>query len=259
MSKLGAAMLKVTNALTRLTNDHTDFWVRHKDNLPIGTGLQIDIGRLEGVNVRRIFDVGANRGQTYRSFRSDFPNAEIHCFEPIAEPFAELLQVVKGDENAHCEMLALGNAPGTEEVRLHEDADYLNSLRPDAMNQNPLAKVQSVEIDTVDRYVESRKISHVDLLKIDTEGFELQVLEGAHYSLSAGKVSLVLGEAGFNRDDDRHTSLFDLTEAMHRYNFHLYGVYDLYHFRGGGESGNRWVGYANVLYVEQRHVAMSGY
>ena len=99
MSKLGAAMLKVTNALTRLTNDHTDFWVRHKDNLPIGTDLQIDIGRLEGVDVRRIFDVGANRGQTYRSFRSDFPNAEIHCFEPIAEPFAELLQAAKGDEN----------------------------------------------------------------------------------------------------------------------------------------------------------------
>ena len=259
MLKLGAAMLKVTNALTYLTNRHSNYWVRHKGNLPIGADLHIDIMRLKDVDVRQIFDVGANRGQTYLTFRSDFPKATIHCFEPIAEPFAELVGAAKRDPNVRCEMMALGSAPGATEVRLYEDADYLNSLRPDVMNHSPSAKTQSVTIDTVDNYVAARGIPHVDLLKIDTEGFELQVLEGAHDSLAEGKVSLVLAEVGFSREDIRHTHFSDLTDAMYGCNFHLYGLYDLYHLRGETPSGNRWVGYANALYVEQRHVTMYSY
>ncbi len=259
MLKLGRAVLKLTNALTYVINRHSNYWIRHKHNLPIGTDLHIDIMGLDGVDVRQIFDVGANRGQTYRRFRSDFPKAAIHCFEPIAEPFAELVATAKGDPNVHCEMLALGSRPGTAEVRLYEDADFLNSLLPDVMNQSPSAKIQSVVIDTVDDYVATHRIPHVDLLKIDTEGFELSVLEGAHDSLSAGKVSIVLAEVGFVRSDVRHTNFSDLTDALYRYNFHLFGLYDLYHTPGGTASGNRWVGYANALYVNQRHVAMYEY
>jgi FkbM family methyltransferase len=259
MLKLGPALLKATNALTRLTNQYSNYWVRHKRNLPIGTDLLADLMNLDGVDVRQIFDVGANRGQTYRRFRSDFPKAMIHCFEPIASPFRELVTVTRDDQNADSEMIAFGNAPGTTEIRLFDDADYLNSLRPEVMNQSPNATTQSVKIETIDRYVANRGIAHIDLLKIDTEGFELTVLEGAHDSLTNERVSLILAEVGFVRNDIRHTNFCDLTDALYKYGFHLYGVYDMYHYRGNAASDNPWLAYANALYVAQRHVAMPSY
>jgi hypothetical protein len=47
------------------------------------------------------------------------------------------------------------------------------------------------ELTTVDRFCEERRLEHVDFLKIDVEGFERDVLEGASNMLGAGKIRYV--------------------------------------------------------------------
>jgi|SRR5687767_10733995 len=233
-----------------LIDRHSKYWVRNVAGLPIGADLRVDIGRLNRVNVRTIFDVGANRGQTYAHFRHDFPEALIHCFEPIAAPFSELSKVTAGDPKVICENLALGEQAGNQVVTLHGEKDFLNSLRADLMNSAPGAEVETVKIETIDRYLSAKGIQSVDLLKIDTEGYELNVLRGASQALSAGRVSLVLAEMGFVSSDSRHTRFGELAELMLSYRYHFYGMYDVYHFQEWRSGKQEWVGYANGLFVQ---------
>ena len=234
-----------------LIDRHSKYWVRNVAGLPIGADLRVDIARLSRVNVRTIFDVGANRGQTYTQFRHDFPDAMIHCFEPIRTPFTELSKVTAGDPRVICENVALGEAAGSQVVTLHAEKDFLNSLRADLMNSAPGAEFQTVKIETLDGYLSAKGIQSVDLLKIDTEGYELHVLKGASQSLSAGRVSLVLSEMGFVSSDSRHTRFGELAELMLSYGYHFYGMYDIYHFQEWRFEKQHWVGYANGLFVQQ--------
>jgi hypothetical protein len=77
----------------------SSYWIYRKRHLPIGADLRVDLERV-GLNPRVIFDVGANIGQTYRRFRRDFPDAQIHCFEPVNSAFQKLTEEVSGDDLA---------------------------------------------------------------------------------------------------------------------------------------------------------------
>lgn len=89
------------NGFKRLIDGLTGYWVYRSRYLPIGADLRIDVTVRAGHrNVHTIFDVGANRGQTYRTFRRDFPQAEIYSFEPVTESFEILSSSLRGDRKA---------------------------------------------------------------------------------------------------------------------------------------------------------------
>ena len=52
-------------------------------------------------------------------------------------------------------------------------------------------------INSVDLYVEKEEIRKVELLKTDTQGFDLEVLKGAHLSIKSGKIANILIEINF--------------------------------------------------------------
>ena len=75
----------------------------------------VDIARLSerfGVGVHRIFDVGANVGQTAIAFRTAFPRAEIFCFEPVKATLQQLRAAIAGCERIHAFDLALSDKTG---------------------------------------------------------------------------------------------------------------------------------------------------
>jgi len=102
-----------------LVDKVTGYWIYKSGYLPIGADLRIDITRKAAYpNLNIIFDVGANHGQTYTKFRSDFPGAAIYSFEPVAESFSELRSKMRGDCNATPEQLAFGETVGEKTIRL---------------------------------------------------------------------------------------------------------------------------------------------
>ena len=56
-----------------------------------------------------IFDVGANKGQSIRSFKKIFSNPKIHAFEPLKEDFEILKQKYQGDQSVVLNNIALGD------------------------------------------------------------------------------------------------------------------------------------------------------
>lgn len=130
-----------------------------------------------------ILDVGANVGSRAVALARVFPEATIHAFEPHPQNYDQLRNNLHDLPQVRCHNLALGKASG--QVTLYDRADREGSthasLHSDVISdihQQPVKAVR-VSIDTLDNIAAENGITRVDYLKIDTEGNELAVLEGA--------------------------------------------------------------------------------
>ena len=234
----------IGRSIKRIIDATSGYWVYKTSQLPIGTDLSVDIQRKLGLNtISTIFDVGANVGQSYRTFRRHFPTSYIHCFEPVRSTFDLLQRAVAGDINVRAEQLAFGAAPGEKVIRLFENAPGLNSLREDLRSKHSEAAREVVKIETIDRYRAEHGIGAIDLLKIDTEGFELDVLVGAQDALSEGAVATVLAEVGFDDRNGRNSGVAAVIQFLASYNYRFFGLYDVTHDLEFG------IAFANALFV----------
>lgn len=221
----------------------TGYWTYKSRYLPIGTDLRIDLARNGVTNPGAIFDVGANTGQTHARFRREFPNARIFCFEPVQKTFAQLRSNVSNDPLATLEQLAFGEIPGKKEIRTDPVMSELSTLRDDLMDGSDS---ETVTIDTIDAYCARQAIAQIDLLKIDTEGYEIPVLNGAQDSLASGKIRAVFAEVGFEKSNGRNTNLGELTELLAERGYVFYGLYDVRHF-----TNEEPPAFGNALYLRR--------
>lgn len=144
--------------------------------------------------VRTVIDVGANIGSTVKQYRHFFPEATIHAFEPSPE-WSELLHSQFDDDP---KVVLVSSAVGAEEGFADLNISVgpkMHSLlrRPDRndIRSNPRAAIRevvSVPLTTIDNYVAQSQIGRIDLMKIDTEGAERLVLQGASQSLEEGRI-----------------------------------------------------------------------
>lgn len=173
-----------------------------KDYARFGYSLPADIKRISRVwdwSIDVVFDIGANVGQFAGEALSDIPDARIYSFEPFPNSF-EKLAVSHTGPRFSPHNLAMCDKIGPVEFYVYGesgDASQINSLVPDAQFPKKFGFTsQKIEVDgsTVDAFCTSHSIKRIDLLKIDTEGSELQVLKGAENLLRAGSVRFVFVE-----------------------------------------------------------------
>jgi hypothetical protein len=96
----------------------------------------------------------------------------------------------------------MGSESGRRQFFNYGESQLSSFLRLQDGPQNPFRMaarngVEDVNVDTVDAFVSRNSIARVDLLKIDTQGFDFEVLKGAVNTLAAGNVRLVLVEINF--------------------------------------------------------------
>lgn len=191
-----------------------------------------------------IFDVGANIGQTVTKFSQNFPQAKIFAFEPAKTTFEKLKRNTKNLPNVDCFQIALGFEPGKSKIYLHSNSQ-LNSLIVDSQNSTVDLPFEEVEVKTVKQFCKENNIQKVDILKTDTEGYDLSVIRGAEYLLQKGKVLFVLSEVGFDLTDKKHTNFFLLKTYLDQFEFDFLGFYDL-HYRSKGH-----LMYCNALWINK--------
>jgi FkbM family methyltransferase len=142
-----------------------------------------------------VFDVGANEGEFAQMVAQKFDKATIHCFEPNAEIIASLKNNLKGtsfvvnnlglgDHKHEAAIYTYGDGGNSEHASLFEDV-----LKVVQKTDNVVSN--SCEIDTLDNYVLERQINHIHFLKIDTEGYELNVFNGAKESVARGIIDVI--------------------------------------------------------------------
>jgi FkbM family methyltransferase len=126
-----------------------------------------------------VFDVGANAGvYTIQQARR---GARVYAFEPNPDCYRRLQKSVRLNNlesrvaAANC---SLGVAAGSAELLAPGPLTMGGSLRPE-WSSDAAAMRLTVELKTVDRVVQALGIDRIDLFKLDVEGFELDVLQGA--------------------------------------------------------------------------------
>lgn len=144
-----------------------------------------------------IFDVGANVGQTLEEIRERWSDARVHCFEPSPRAFAELERRAKGWPGVKLNPFALGSAPSEQAFREAESPALSSFLVGGTDNSSSATATLQMRIETLDAYCVRESIDHIDVLKTDTQGFDLEVLKGAGEMIGGGKVTMILVEITF--------------------------------------------------------------
>jgi len=152
-----------------------------------------------------VVDVGANVGDySHYIFAFTGGNIELHCFEPVRATFRHLekrFNRLHQRQKINLNNSGLSDKEGQAKIKIYGATDGVNSLyeRRSAINTHPgLAnfREEPIRLTTLDAYVSDCKLGHIDLLKIDVEGHELKVLEGAVNVIEKGKVTVIQFEYG---------------------------------------------------------------
>ena len=130
---------------------------------------------------KTIFDIGANIGEISLRFAQLFPQATIHSFEPFPETFRTLKQNVSLNcfPNIRLHPLGLGAQKGA--VFFEERAignPGMNRVTSDLQRSSMQAA-----ITTLDTFAEEHGGPAISLIKIDVEGYEMEVLKGAEKTI----------------------------------------------------------------------------
>ena len=148
----------------------------------------------------------------------------VHCFEPGAYAFKKLQERVGtlAIPSVHLNNLAVGDRHGLTEFYVYpESHSSWNSLRRLPLEYHGIelkpVEVTSVSITTLDSYCSSYSVGHIDLLKLDLEGSELQALRGAKEMFLQRLVTnclLEFGQTSFDqgnnpKDQRRHCAVCD--------------------------------------------------
>jgi FkbM family methyltransferase len=217
------------------------------------SGEGLVLRRLGDLWARRqvtVVDVGAHIGEYASAARSALgPQVTLHCFEPRPDTFDTLEARFAGDHHTICHRIGLGSESGRASLFGDERSSAFTSLHRETFPAAP-SRVDEVELRTLDELAAELGIDRIDLLKVDVEGHELAVLEGARGLLRAGRVGAVQFEFG-ERNLASRTFLRDF--------FRLLGP-DFRFFRvaPGGLRALEYRPAAEVYVLESNYIAVSG-
>jgi FkbM family methyltransferase len=180
-----------------------------------------------------IFDIGANFGQAALELASHFQNSTIYSFEPHLETYADLVEKTKKHKNIKTYSLGFGDKSDKMELNISKSTDG-NSLLPLSETVNQYAHgggwaekvgTSTVEITTMDLFCQENKIDRIDILKIDTQGYELKVIEGGVKVIRPEITKAIVVEVVFVEFYKQQAYFSDIFKVLTERGYKLLGFY----------------------------------
>lgn len=137
---------------------------------------------------RTIFDVGAHRGDWTGESLERIPDVTVHAFEPIPETFDQLKSRFGHSDRVQLNNVALSDQ--SADLRMWtdgRDGTMSSATRPWGCADAGIL----VACTTGEDYAQEHAIEHIDILKVDVEGHELEVLRGFHQLFADGSIDVV--------------------------------------------------------------------
>ena len=141
-------------------------------------------------NKNIIFDIGANKGQSLYRFKKLFNDAHFYSFEPSFEAFKVLKSKYGNLSNIKLFNTALGSKK-TKKMFYEYKNNELSSFIKINKKFDETKKKIFVEVDTIDSIFKKNNLKKINLLKMDTQGYEELILRGAENLIAKQKIDLI--------------------------------------------------------------------
>lgn len=183
--------------------------------------------KLKSQNKITIFDVGANKGEFTSLASKIFGKwAVIYAIEPLSAASNILKKKFAKNKKVKIANIGLSDKQGETFIYFDESSSELASLYKRTFKQMSLPvkldKKERIYLNTLDRFCLQNKINYIDLLKIDAEGNELKILQGAKRMLKENRVLFIQFEFGGTMIDSR-TFFRDIYHFLNP-NFRIYRI-----------------------------------
>jgi FkbM family methyltransferase len=184
-----------------------------------------------GFDPQIILDVGANHGGWSREVAKVFGAARFYLIEPQEEmqPFLEHFC----SQNAGSKWFpgGAGAEIGQRDLTVWDDFQGSAFLSPAVEAMVPNRQQRQVPIFTIDHLISSGEIPTPDLIKIDVQGYEMEVLQGGMRCM--GKTDMFIIETSLNHPLGHRPSFYRVVELMEAYGYIIWDLADL-KYRGDG-------------------------
>ena len=194
-------------------------------------------------SARIILDVGANAGQTSARYRSLFPDAHIHAFEPFPAVFNQLAARFRNDPLTTCHRKALAEETGPQTLFTNtmNVTNALTPFRPDAGAHLPpgVSSAQAIPIEaaSLDDFAAAEGIERIDILKMDAQGSEPRILKGAARMLREQRIGLVYTEVMFVPVYEGQGKFYEVAALLGGAGYELF---DFYSFTYADDGQVKW-------------------
>ena len=161
------------------------------------TGERRLFQKLSILNFEIVIDIGANKGDWAEMVLKEAPISKVYAFEPQKSEFDKLIKLSKNHPSRLFPYnLALGDAEKDIEIHIHDTSSELSYI-DNHLNQLPLltgksSTSESIKMTLFDTFIESKQdeFKVINFIKIDTEGYEYEVLKGSVEVLKKTKLIL---------------------------------------------------------------------
>lgn len=193
----------------------------HIDSLEL-----IEIARFLGI--QSIYDIGANVGTWTLLAKAVIPQATVEAFEPLSKHHSGFQNSLRGVSGVTLHQIALGPENTTASLRVTNFSDASSLLPLADASRSQFGLKETVFVPTtvrkLDDYQSEASIPKPDLIKLDVQGYELEVLKGATSCLRSTKA--VIAEVSFEQYYHGQCSFDELVSFLAGFGLfiHAFGV-----------------------------------
>jgi len=209
-----------------------------------------------------VLDVGSNEGQTILEINKNFKNFYIHCFEPlevcqnklnylkskIGKKKIIINRIAVGNKNLKSKSFYMNKSSNLSSVyKINTNSKLLINMKKLSRDKNYLKTINiptRVEQIKLDNYISANKIKKIDLLKIDTQGSELEVLKGCISSLK--KIKAICVEINFWDYYKKSSSFFEIEKIIKK-EFMIWDISFIY--KNPKYNSTDWV---DAIYINKK-------
>jgi FkbM family methyltransferase len=182
---------------------------------------------MKGFNSLCIVDVGANIGDTAAKYLRLFPEAQLYCFEPFPSTVETLRSRFSNYSRIQIYPIALSDYSGTTELYVSTFSDMNSLLPPErAWGFDSTPNKVHVPSQTLDSFCEESSIQEIHVLKLDVQGGEIHVLNGALNLLRTNAIWLIYAEVSIYPLYRAQPQLRDILSYLGEFNYELFNIYN---------------------------------
>ena len=171
-----------------------------------------------------IIDIGSNKGQFILLIEKLFPNKVVYSFEPINEMINKQKKFFEYNKNLIFHNIALGSSIASKDLLITNRMDSSSFLKVEVdtgkSNNYTVVEKRNIKVSTLDDIFLNENISHPILIKMDVQGYELEVLKGANDLLK--KTDYLLLEVSESEMYQNQPTEKIIVEYLKNFNFEIY-------------------------------------